>query len=190
MVVVALFAPYKYVIKGTYAAGGVGFWFMPNLWMALPVEHRSRIPPPLGDVPTDAEFAMRVISQRVERGEDVLPPERRRKDKKSSSTTNLSTFSVSPSNTFSSVNRSGTDVGSNYDDNRSFVSPSDNGKPRGITAKVVTAGLTDQSKRKETLDENGDPMPEQSAFLLLSTVLLLTRLLLQLSLPSTMQLWA
>lgn len=159
MIIVALFAPYKYVIKGTYAAGGFVFWFAPNLWAALPLEHRSRIPPPLGDVPTDAEYAMSIISQRVDRGENVLPPERRKKDKKSSSTTNLSTTSIGPSNTFSSTNRSTTTIGSNVDD-QSFVTV--NNKPKGFTAKVVTAGLTNQSKRKESLDENGDPLPEQS----------------------------
>jgi hypothetical protein len=172
MIVVALFAPYKYVIKGTYAAGGFVFWFVPNLWAALPLEHRSRIPPPLGDVPTDAEYAMSIISQRIDRGENVLPPERRQKDKNSSDTTNLSTTSISPSNTFSPTNRSTTTIGSNFD-MQSFVTV--NNKPKGFAAKVVTAGLTDQSKRKESLDENGDPLPEQSMLAMSHLVVVITK---------------
>jgi hypothetical protein len=150
------------------------FWFVPNLWSALPLEHRSRIPPPLFDVPTDAEYAMSIISQRVDRGEDVLPPERRKKDRKRSSTTNLSTTSISPSNTFSSTNRSATTIGSNVGD-QSFGTM--NNKPKGITAKVVTAGLTDQSKRKESLDENGELLPEQSTLSISHLIVMLTKLL-------------
>lgn len=164
MVLIALYVPHKYVVKGLYAGGGFIFWFAPNLWMALPVEHRSRIPPPLGDVPTDAEYAMKIIGERVDRGETVLPPElRKQKDKKTMSTSNLSTSGTSTSSspvTSLDTNRSAAMIGSQTESPTSGFPGKD--KPQGVTAKMANIALVDQSKRKETLDENGKPLREQS----------------------------
>lgn len=77
-----IFVPAQYLAKGTYGALGFAFWFLPNIWMAIPLEHRSRIPAPLSDVPTDAEYAMEIIGQRAARGEDVLPTKLRKQKKK------------------------------------------------------------------------------------------------------------
>ncbi|PVG04805.1 hypothetical protein CPB86DRAFT_778098 [Serendipita vermifera] len=162
MVIVTLFTPVKYVVKGIYACGGAAFWFVPNLWMALPVEHRSRIPPPLGDVPTDAEYAMNIISQRVERGEPVLPS--KKKDKKRNSNLNLnidtkSTYSLTPSAT-----KSATSLTSFTGENEE--TPSDEGREKGpmkkLKSKVKNVVLVDQQKRQESLDENGEPLPEET----------------------------
>ena len=167
MVVVSLFAPAKYVVKGIYAGGGVGFWFVPNIWLALPLEHRSRIPPPLADVPTDAEYAMGIISRRVERGEQVLPPELRKKDKKSRSNVDVgatrSTYSLSPSATF---NKSNTTLGFENDDDESIITDptSEKSKMKKFKAKVKGVVFADQTKRQDSLDENGELVPEQSEY--------------------------
>lgn len=67
--------------KGFYAVFGIAFWVLPTVFRALPLEHLSRIPPPLGDVPSDAEFAMDIIGQRSARGDTVLPSSLRNKRK-------------------------------------------------------------------------------------------------------------
>ncbi|KIM33019.1 hypothetical protein M408DRAFT_326689, partial [Serendipita vermifera MAFF 305830] len=164
MILVSMFAPAKYVVKGTYAVGGIVFWFVPNIWLALPLEHRSRIPPPLADVPTDAEYAMGIISQRVDRGEQVLPPELRKKDKKSRGNVNVgttkSTYSLSPSTTF---NKSSATLDSQADDDSILVdSNADKGKMKKFKDKVKGVVFADQAKRQDSLDENGEPLPEQT----------------------------
>lgn len=168
MIVVSIFTPAKYVVKGIYAGGGVGFWFVPNIWLALPLEHRSRIPPPLADVPTDAEYAMGIISKRVDRGEQVLPPELRKKDKKSRSNGNVgasrSTYSLSPSTTF---NKSSVTIGSQDDDDESITTDptSEKSKMKKFKAKVKGVMFADQAKRQDSHDENGELLPEESKFL-------------------------
>ena len=49
----------------------------------------DRIPPPFDDVPTDAEYAMELISQRVAAGLEVKPARANRNRKKQQSTDNL-----------------------------------------------------------------------------------------------------
>lgn len=165
MVIVSLFTPAKYVVKGIYAGGGIGFWFIPNIWAALPLEHRSRIPAPLGDVPTDAEYAMRIIGERVDRGEAVLPSDlRKKKDKKRIGTLNgdatRSANSLSPS-TFTSANKSSTTIGSQ--DEANVADPGTGKNPMGkLKAKVKNVVFADQKKRSETHDENGEPLPEET----------------------------
>ncbi|KAG9121615.1 hypothetical protein FRC07_002364 [Ceratobasidium sp. 392] len=57
---------------------GIFFWFIPPI-----VKHLPKLPPAFDDAPTDAEVAMDLISQRVARGERVIPKRisRRKKDK-------------------------------------------------------------------------------------------------------------
>ncbi|KAG8792950.1 hypothetical protein FRC12_004395 [Ceratobasidium sp. 428] len=59
-------------------AMGISFWFIPPI-----VKHLPKLPPAFDDAPTDAEVAMDLISQRVARGERVVPERipRRKKDK-------------------------------------------------------------------------------------------------------------
>lgn len=76
-----IYTPAQVLAKGIYAVFGIAFWLLPTVIQALPLEHLSRIPPPLGDVPTDAEFAMEIIGQRFARGETVLPSPLRNKRK-------------------------------------------------------------------------------------------------------------
>jgi GRAM domain-containing protein 4 len=61
------------VAKALYGGIGTLFWHIIPVIAAIPTEERARLPPPLGNVPTDAEYAMEVISQRVAAGLDVKP---------------------------------------------------------------------------------------------------------------------
>ncbi|GJE86136.1 hypothetical protein PsYK624_022160 [Phanerochaete sordida] len=73
------FMPTKYLVKGLTMGLGVFFWHgIPVLAVLSPAD-RARIPPPLTHSPTDAEYAMELISQRVARG---LPIKPRRKKKR------------------------------------------------------------------------------------------------------------
>ncbi len=80
-IIFMVFTPAQILAKGIYAILGIAFWLLPTVVLALPLEHLSRIPPPFGDVPTDAEFAMEIIGQRSVRGETVLPSSLRNKRK-------------------------------------------------------------------------------------------------------------
>jgi hypothetical protein len=162
---ISLFTPAKYVVKGAYAAAGIGFWFIPKIYLALPLEHRSRIPPPLADVLTDAEYAMAIIGLRVERGEQVLPRELRKKDKKNRNNVNSnasrSTYSLSPSTTF---NKSSTTLGTQEDDddNPAGDHTTDKSKMKKFKAKVKGAMFVDQAKRPGSLTDDGELLPEES----------------------------
>ncbi|KAJ4486111.1 hypothetical protein J3R30DRAFT_3444125 [Lentinula aciculospora] len=68
-----LFLPAQYIAKLVYFLGGLFFWHIIPILAALPPEDRARFPPAFQDAPTDAEFAMTVISQRIAAGLDVNP---------------------------------------------------------------------------------------------------------------------
>jgi len=70
---ITLFLPAKYLAKLTYFVGGFFFWHITPVIAALPPSDRARLPPAFADVPTDAEYAMELISQRVAAGLDVRP---------------------------------------------------------------------------------------------------------------------
>ncbi|KAJ7038215.1 hypothetical protein C8F04DRAFT_1089928 [Mycena alexandri] len=72
--IVTLLLPAKYLAKLTYFTGGFLFWHVTPVIAALPPSDRARLPPAFSDVPTDAEYAMELISQRVAAGLDVRPP--------------------------------------------------------------------------------------------------------------------
>ncbi|KAJ7293566.1 hypothetical protein C8J57DRAFT_1269369 [Mycena rebaudengoi] len=73
LLIVTLVIPAKYLAKLTYFVGGLFFWHVTPVIAALPPIDRSRLPPAFGDVPTDTEYAMELISQRVAAGLDVRP---------------------------------------------------------------------------------------------------------------------
>ncbi|KAJ7487588.1 hypothetical protein B0H11DRAFT_1805241 [Mycena galericulata] len=70
---ITLFLPAKYLAKLTYFVGGFLFWHITPVIAALTPVERARFPPAFADVPTDAEYAMELISQRVAAGLDVRP---------------------------------------------------------------------------------------------------------------------
>ncbi|CAL1695762.1 unnamed protein product [Somion occarium] len=69
--------PAKYLVKMLGLAIGLLYWHVIPVIAAIPPLDRLRFPAPLKRVPTDAEYAMELISQRVASGLDVKP--RRRK---------------------------------------------------------------------------------------------------------------
>ncbi|TFK57092.1 hypothetical protein OE88DRAFT_1650667 [Heliocybe sulcata] len=74
---VTTFVPAKYLAKAVYATGGIIFWHVIPILVALTDAERARLPPPLDALPTDADYAMDLISQRVARGLDVRPSNKR-----------------------------------------------------------------------------------------------------------------
>ncbi|TDL28663.1 hypothetical protein BD410DRAFT_781185 [Rickenella mellea] len=79
LLVFVFITPTSYLVKlGTFIMG-FGFWHIVPVIAALPPSERGRLPPMLGDAPTDAEYAMELIAQRVARGENVRPPPRKPK---------------------------------------------------------------------------------------------------------------
>ncbi|KAH9950357.1 hypothetical protein B0H21DRAFT_785156 [Amylocystis lapponica] len=65
--------PAKYLVKLSGLAVGILFWHAVPIIVKIPPSDRARIPPPFNNVPTDADYAMELISQRVARGLDVKP---------------------------------------------------------------------------------------------------------------------
>ncbi|KAL5640312.1 hypothetical protein ACGC1H_007549 [Rhizoctonia solani] len=65
--------PARVLAKTTYAIIGVFYWFIVPVLLAMPPEARKRLPAPLFDVPTDAEYAISLMSIRVAKGENIIP---------------------------------------------------------------------------------------------------------------------
>jgi hypothetical protein len=73
-----LLLPSKYLAKLTYFAGGFLFWHVIPVIAALPPSELARLPPPFSNAPTDTDYAMELISQRVAAGLPVKPKSRKR----------------------------------------------------------------------------------------------------------------
>jgi len=69
--------PAKYLAKILGFVLGAGFWHVVPIIAAIPPAERVRFPPPFTDIPTDADYAMELISQRVARGLEIKPRTRR-----------------------------------------------------------------------------------------------------------------
>ncbi|KAH8835246.1 hypothetical protein DL96DRAFT_1573471 [Flagelloscypha sp. PMI_526] len=78
-----LILPAQYVAKAIYLTLGFGFWHVVPVIAALPPSQRSRLPPPFYQAPTDAEYAMELISRRVAAGQPLFPPKRQRQQSRS-----------------------------------------------------------------------------------------------------------
>ncbi|KAK2461925.1 hypothetical protein APHAL10511_006388 [Amanita phalloides] len=70
------FIPVQHLCKLSYFICGFMFWHIAPIVSALSLEDRNRFPPPLAGVPTDAEFAMQMISKRVANGYELTPKKR------------------------------------------------------------------------------------------------------------------
>ncbi|KAL4267152.1 GRAM domain-containing protein 4 [Pleurotus pulmonarius] len=70
---VTLVLPAKYLAKLVYFILGVCFWHVMPLVSSFPPDALARLPPPLSDVPTDADYAMKLISQQALAGLRVTP---------------------------------------------------------------------------------------------------------------------
>ncbi|KAI0639428.1 hypothetical protein C8Q77DRAFT_1046741 [Trametes polyzona] len=71
--------PAQYLVRFVGFLVGGFFWHIVPIVASIPESDRARIPPPLSRVPTDAEYAMDLISQRVARGLPVRPKRRGRR---------------------------------------------------------------------------------------------------------------
>ncbi|KAI0724581.1 hypothetical protein C8T65DRAFT_626972 [Cerioporus squamosus] len=83
--------PARYMVRLVGFFIGFFFWHVIPVIAAIPAADRSRIPPPLEIVPTDTEYAMELISQRVARGLPVRPKRKRKARRGSSETIVLQT---------------------------------------------------------------------------------------------------
>ncbi|EIW86737.1 hypothetical protein CONPUDRAFT_141148 [Coniophora puteana RWD-64-598 SS2] len=86
--------PARYLAKLTYLVTGIAFWHLVPVIAALSPSDRARLPPAFDNVPTDADYAMDLISQRVANGLDVRPKSRARPPNPSPSPTNASTSNL------------------------------------------------------------------------------------------------
>ncbi|KAK0233102.1 hypothetical protein IW262DRAFT_1260036 [Armillaria fumosa] len=68
-----LLLPARIIAKCVYFVAGFLFWHVVPVIMALSPQERARLPPPLADVPTDAEYAMDLISSRIASGKYTKP---------------------------------------------------------------------------------------------------------------------
>ncbi|KAF9015150.1 hypothetical protein BDQ17DRAFT_1229312 [Cyathus striatus] len=85
-----LLTPTKYLVKTGCFILGFLFWHVVPVLAALPPTDRNRLPPMLADIPTDAEYAMEMISRRVAEGLPVSPANvGKRHNKQSSITTEI-----------------------------------------------------------------------------------------------------
>ncbi|KAI6132839.1 hypothetical protein EV401DRAFT_223235 [Pisolithus croceorrhizus] len=65
--------PSQYLAKITYMFLGIVYWHLLPVIAALSPANRARIPALLSDAPTDVEYAMELIGQRVASGQELLP---------------------------------------------------------------------------------------------------------------------
>ncbi|KAL0581623.1 hypothetical protein V5O48_000439 [Marasmius crinis-equi] len=91
-----LLLPAQYIAKLVYFIIGVLFWHVAPVIAALPSEDRARLPPPLADIPTDADYAMELISQRVNAGMPVQPRRKRRRARSTKAEDDMRVMSPSP----------------------------------------------------------------------------------------------
>ncbi|PPQ63794.1 hypothetical protein CVT24_004336 [Panaeolus cyanescens] len=69
---IAMMPPQYFIKLPTFVFGAL-FWHIMPIICSLSSDERSRLPPPLADAPTDAEYAMELISRRVAAGLQVRP---------------------------------------------------------------------------------------------------------------------
>lgn len=78
MVFFTYVVPTKYIIKLAVFILGILYWHVIPVIATFPPADRARLPPMFENSPTDAEYAMELISQRIARGEEIRPITRRK----------------------------------------------------------------------------------------------------------------
>ncbi|KAI6047648.1 hypothetical protein EDC04DRAFT_2863857 [Pisolithus marmoratus] len=71
MALAVIILPAQYIVKITYMLLGIVYWHLVPVVAALSPEGRARIPPLFADAPTDVEYAMELIGQRVASGQEL-----------------------------------------------------------------------------------------------------------------------
>lgn len=72
MAVFVITLPAQYVTKIVYMFLGITYWHLVPVIAALSPANRARIPALFSDAPTDVEYAMELIGQRVTSGQELL----------------------------------------------------------------------------------------------------------------------
>ncbi|EJD04135.1 uncharacterized protein FOMMEDRAFT_167388 [Fomitiporia mediterranea MF3/22] len=73
LTILTIYLPTKYIVKTALFIVGFLYWHVIPIMAALPAPDRERLPPLFETAPTDAEYAMGLISERIARGEDIRP---------------------------------------------------------------------------------------------------------------------
>nr|GAT44180.1 predicted protein [Mycena chlorophos] len=94
---VTLLVPTKYLAKLVYFVLGFLYWHVIPVIAALPPSERAKLPPAFSDAPSDAEYAMELISRRVAAGLDVRPSRSRNVTKGKEKERDQDTISVTDS---------------------------------------------------------------------------------------------
>ncbi|KAI0076095.1 hypothetical protein K474DRAFT_1598700 [Panus rudis PR-1116 ss-1] len=91
--------PAVYIVRICGLVLGIMFWHVVPIIVALPPEDRSRLSLLLDSAPTDSEYAMEIISQRVARGLPIKPKHRRPKRRDPSEESERTTENAQPAST-------------------------------------------------------------------------------------------
>ncbi|KAG1899244.1 uncharacterized protein F5891DRAFT_422392 [Suillus fuscotomentosus] len=148
-----LIIPAHYLAKLVYGSCGLLFWHVTPVLAALPPGARARLPGPLTDAPTDADYAIEIITQRIARGEEIKPPRKPHSSSPRANSTNeadLSAISTPDASSRSQMQTNdGVDWkkwGSRIAHGKSLLSE---GKQRFSSGQVNTIGLTSATLRDE-----------------------------------------
>ncbi|KAG2154833.1 hypothetical protein DEU56DRAFT_770676 [Suillus clintonianus] len=148
-----LIIPAHYLAKLIYGSCGILFWHATPVLAALPPGARARLPGPLTDAPTDADYAIEIITQRIARGEEIKPPRKPRSSSARANSANEADPLAIPSSDTSSKGQmqpnDGVDWkkwGARVAQGKSLLSE---GKQRISSGQVNTVGLTSATLRDE-----------------------------------------
>jgi hypothetical protein len=114
---------------------------------------RNRLPGPLADAPTDADYAIEIITQRIARGEEIKPLRKPRSSSARANSANEADLSAISSPDTSSRNQMQTNDGVDWKKWGSRVAHGklllSEGKQRLSSGQVNTVGLTYATLRDE-----------------------------------------
>jgi hypothetical protein len=149
-----LIIPAHYLAKLIYGGCGILFWHVIPVLAALPPGARARLPGPLADAPTDADYAIEIITQRIARGEEIKPPRKPRSSSpRGANSANEVDLSAIPSPNTSSRSQVQTNDGVDWKKWGSRVAHGKSllseGKQRLSSGQVNTVGLTSAILRDE-----------------------------------------
>lgn len=148
-----LVVPAHYLAKLIYGGCGILFWHVIPVLAALPPGARARLPGPLADAPTDADYAIEIITQRIARGEEIKPPRKPRSSSARGNSANEGDLSAILSPDTSSRSQMQTNDGVDWKKWGSRVAHGklllSEGKQRLSSGQVNTVGLTSATLRDE-----------------------------------------
>jgi len=130
---VTALVPAKYLAKIAYLSGGFFFWHVIPILQVL--AKMGRLPPMFSDVPTDADYAMELISQRVAAGLPVQPKPSAKKRRSQHEGADDATQSIA-----SDTKSTGLDAERNVDWTKWARRGAAVGKAFNINSKTVASG--------------------------------------------------